>query len=166
MTTVTAVKRAIEECIDCEEPGTNPHAALVYIASNPRIVTMIANNLGNRGTAGNAARDRNIADLRQQRDHWKAFQASARMVSEARALQPHIDALEWAIDQLSRPQPFNVGDVIGAARNPGLLYVVDQVNDDGTLDVHIKDMKSMDYPGQPPHLFVHVVEPSEPQMQG
>lgn len=159
MTTVTNVKRALEEfgALPGGQYGHSMTAAAQLLASDPTACTMIANSLADMGRAGNAARDANLATLQ-------------RLLSDTRhrGTVGKVAALEWAIDQLSRPRPFNAGDTVGAARNPALLYVVDQVNDDGTLNVHIKGMDRMRYSDQPSHLFVpHVAaSPDEPQMMG
>lgn len=91
MTTITAVKRALEETRD-EYPNVYDKAVFETLANNEKFVTILANRLSDRGEAGNAARDKNLADLDRL---WKRLISQG--ATEARAL-------EWAIDQLTPPQ--------------------------------------------------------------
>ena len=94
MTTVTAVKRALEEVRD--QRFYNDRRALHHIINSPTLLTMIADRLSDRGTAGNAAARSNLIVL-------EAIKGSPGLSKIAN------DALEWAIDQLTPPQPASQG---------------------------------------------------------
>ena len=90
MTTVTAVKRALEEAASNPEVGSRASALLTSLGNYPKAVTILANRLSDRGAAGNAAVRSNL------------------IVLEALAAQPGLSpvakgVLEWAIDQLTPP---------------------------------------------------------------
>lgn len=128
MTTVSAVKQAIEETrklrladlgkptdgdpLDCQRDLK----ALEQVIASPALLTMIANRLSDRGQAGNDAAKANIETLK---DAMGFFEAQADLL--ARMGKPPTDrgpgtdvladrnhnrrnALAWAIDQLSPPE--------------------------------------------------------------
>jgi hypothetical protein len=93
MTTVTAVKRALEETlvIGVFELSDNEILTLQALANSPTLLTLIANRLSDRGEAGNAANRANLAHLRNMSVAYHADQVEQRL------------ALDWAIDQLTPP---------------------------------------------------------------
>lgn len=93
MTTVTAVKRALEECINANEPGTWSQIAFVHLANDPTALTILANRLSDRGEAGNDAATRHLDQLR---DLLRSRHTTTRRDDAA---------LQWAIDQLTPPEP-------------------------------------------------------------
>lgn len=91
MTTVANVKRALEEAACNEVIDEKSFDAFVQVANSPTALTILANRLSDRGTAGNAAAVNNLASLRLFADKLAADGAD-------------VSPLEWAIDQLSPPQ--------------------------------------------------------------
>lgn len=92
MTTVANVRRALHEC--CETPGFQDTNAATTLLNSPTALTILANRLSDMGTAGNAARDANLADLRAM------YQTGVIQSGQE-------NALGWAIDQLTPPEPAN-----------------------------------------------------------
>jgi|SRR6476661_642874 len=106
MTTVTAVKRALEEA-RADLPIDLPHTreAFTMIATSPTALTILANHLSDRGEAGNRAAEKNLRGL----DHL-------REVALEQLGPAHLAALDWAIDQLTPPEPAMLSHEEGAAR--------------------------------------------------
>lgn len=106
MTTVTAVKRALEE-VNAELKGDSlgKRATEVYIQS-PTLLTMLANRLSDRGDAGNDAARRNLGDLKRIADdlRFTAERVGAPGCSVRLEAADKLAALEWAIDQLTPPE--------------------------------------------------------------
>lgn len=98
MTTVTAVKRALEETTPIlrADPDTAPDLikACQRVMHSETALTILANRLSDRGEAGNAAALANLATLRE---FERAFRHDRRFKAA--------DALQWAIDQLTPPEP-------------------------------------------------------------
>lgn len=97
MTTVTAVKRALEEAVqelDRQQRTSEmerDRLALMYLSRAPIAQTILANRLSDRGTAGNSAKRSNLIVLQA--------------LSESDMLAPVAkSALQWAIDQLTPPE--------------------------------------------------------------
>lgn len=96
MTTITAVKRALEETlvIGVFELSDNEILTLQAVANSPTLLTLIANRLSDRGRAGNAMSLVHLAVLGRALNNAKLYG-----VGDLYA------ALEWAIDQLTPPEP-------------------------------------------------------------
>lgn len=96
MTTVTAVKQALEEILTTRQGLDRCDIATLQafrrINDNPVALTILANRLSDRGTAGNDARAINLAYL-------------SGLTNELAADSPARAALEWAVDQLTPPEP-------------------------------------------------------------
>lgn len=90
MTTVTAVKRAVEEAYKELPSDGLDKRGLYYLSKSPTALTILANRLSDRGEAGNTAVSRNLQELADLRDLLKSGAMK--------------DALEWAIDQLTPPE--------------------------------------------------------------
>ena len=92
MTTVTAVKRALEECVTDAKLGAGARYAISQLLPRPDALTAIANRLSDRGEAGNAASAKNLKEL-----ETLAYELAA---------SDHVafSAVEWAIDQLTPPE--------------------------------------------------------------
>lgn len=102
MTTVAAVKRALEETIK-QAPlsmGMDVSRALAEVAASPTALTLIANRLSDQGDAGNKARDRNLERLNSIH---KSF------VDIVGPNGEDAQAIEWAIDLLTPPEPASSG---------------------------------------------------------
>lgn len=106
MTTVTAVKRALEETARDKAVSIPDANALFDFAQDPTVTTVLANRLSDRGEAGNEAARRNIGDLnriaqdlRFTRDRVGNPGCWAR-----RDAATKLEALEWAIEQLTPPE--------------------------------------------------------------
>lgn len=130
MTTVTAVKRALEETADQLENGklgeVRIKSVVRLIAADPTAVTILANRLSDRGEAGNQAAQDNLEDLgfilrRLKRDG-----------------DLNASAVEWAIDQLTPPEVY-IQQMGRALRpNPGPAVILDY--DDGSQGLVIPEM--------------------------
>lgn len=105
MTTVTAVKRALEETLPHLgiEQGSD---AIIDLLESPTALTILANRLSDRGKAGNEAARRNLGDM-------KRIAADLRFTAErvgAPGCQVRLEAadklaaLEWGIEQLTPPE--------------------------------------------------------------
>lgn len=106
MTTVTAVKRALEEAALDNVLSGGTRYCLDGLARNPTALTILANRLSDRGEAGNEAARRNLGDLnriaidlRFTRDRIGNPGCRARLEAADK-----LAALEWAIDQLTPPE--------------------------------------------------------------
>lgn len=93
MTTITAVKRALEETATEIKVGSLVRRALRTIADRPQAVTMLANRLSDRGDAGNAAVAKNL----------RAMNGMIEVIQDEFG-PAHVAVLQWAIDQLTPPQ--------------------------------------------------------------
>ena len=111
MTTVTAVRRALEEASQDTGMNLRGQIAIEKLTRNPTALTILANRLSDTGTAGNAARDRNLATLRTMYETG-VIQAGQENV------------LQWAIDQLTPPQPATVHPVQASHKG---TYPVDEI---------------------------------------
>lgn len=111
MTTVTAVKRALEETadqLDNDAPlgSIRIKSVVRMVAADPKAVTILANRLSDRGTAGNDEARRNLGDLeRIAADlRFTAERVGAPGCATRLEAADKLAALEWAIDQLTPPE--------------------------------------------------------------
>jgi len=108
MTTVTAIKRALEETTPIlrADPDTAPDLikACQRIMHSDTALTILANRLSDRGEAGNAATQRNLLHLQQI------------IIAYDNGNHDQRAALNWAIDQLTPPEPATLSYEEGAAK--------------------------------------------------
>jgi hypothetical protein len=111
MTTVTAVKRAAEEVAADPQSALaltyDDLVAVVRVSLSPTACTLLANRLSDRGDAGNAAARENLARLSALADD---------LTRDGRS--DDVNALDWAIDQLTPPELARPANRI-VARNTG-----------------------------------------------
>ncbi len=107
MTTVTEVKRALQEAAKSLSATENPslQRMLASLANSPVAATILANRLSDRGEAGNDAVRRNLGDLNRiaadlRFEATRVGRPGCRVRLEA---ADKLAALEWAIEQLTPP---------------------------------------------------------------
>lgn len=106
MTTVTAVKRALEEAREEADIGPPSKEAMLRLIHNPTALTILANRLSDRGEAGNDAARRNLGDLKRIAADlsFTAERVGAPGCQVRLEAADKLAALEWAIEQLTPPE--------------------------------------------------------------
>jgi hypothetical protein len=121
-TTVTAIQRAANEAAQLlnmrprDARTEDDRLMLAYLSKSPTALTILANRLSDRGEAGNAAVARNLAEMR----------ATVRAMRFGGPIPLTAETLEWAIDQLTPPQPASFAGmpvVVDPSLPPGVVVL-------------------------------------------